>query len=164
MYPVGSLNRKETGNDQEVQRRKTANGNQCTQIRQPFSNYSTNRSRTNNGKSMAERCRMARLRGIKSRVQFSDNPETIVQQQKNWFSVDFSKSVDHGIPIPIFQTAFCWKNKKRNFSRTKSRVWNSVYTAKTSLFSAFFETEKIFLLKWKGFFSETTVKCPEKRW
>ena len=40
-------------------------------------------SRANNGKSMAERCRMEKLKVYKSRVQFSDNPETIVQQQKN---------------------------------------------------------------------------------
>ena len=119
-------NRKETGNDQEVQRRRKAGGNQCRQSRSKHcSNFSTNRSRSNNGKSMVEKCRMARLRGIKSRVQFSDNPATIVQQQKNWFFVDFSKSVDHGIPIQIFQTAFCWKNK----NGISGRVQNSVYTA-----------------------------------
>ena len=60
--------------------------------------------------------------GYKSRVQNPDNPVTIVQQQNNWFFAVFSKIVDHCILIRIFQTAFCWKNKKRNFSRTKSRV------------------------------------------
>ena len=34
------------------------------------------------GVSMAERCQMEKLKGHKSRVQNSDNPETIVQQQK----------------------------------------------------------------------------------
>ena len=77
-------NRKETRNDQEVQRRKKAGGNQCTQRWRNYCiNCSTNRSWTNSGKSMAERCRMEKLKGYKSRVQFSDNPETIVQQQKN---------------------------------------------------------------------------------
>ena len=123
-------NRKETRNDQEVQRRKKDGGNQCTQRRHNHcSNYNTNRSWTNNDKSMAERCRMARLKSSKSRVQFSDNPVTIVQQQKNWFFAVFSKIVDHCILIRIFHTASCLEIKKRNFSRTKGRVWNSVYTA-----------------------------------
>ena len=86
-----------------LHRKKTAGGNQSAQSRSNYcTNCSNDRSRTNNDKSMAEKCRMARLRGIKSRVQFSDNPVTLVQQQKNWFFVDFSKSVDHCILIRIF--------------------------------------------------------------
>ena len=44
-----------------------------------------------------------------------------------------------------------------------NQLWSSFrYLAKTSLFSAFFETEKIFLLNRKDFFSETNAICPEK--
>ena len=38
------------------------------------------------------------------------------------------------------------------------------YLAKISLFSAFLKTEKNFLLNRKDRHSETTEKCPQKRW
>ena len=37
------------------------------------------------------------------------------------------------------------------------------YLAKPSLISAFLNTEKIFLLNRKDFFSETNAKCPPKQ-
>ena len=61
-----------------------AKGNRSMPERSRYcSDCSTARSRTNNDKSMVERCCMARLKGCKRRVQFSDRPETFVQQQKN---------------------------------------------------------------------------------
>ena len=45
-----------------------------------------------------------------------------------------------------------------------SEKWSSLrQTAKISLFSAIFETEKIFQLKQMDFFSETNAICPEKQ-
>ena len=44
-------------------------------------------------KSMAERCRMARLKGIKSRVQFSDNPTS----RYGFFQADFCEKIKNGI-------------------------------------------------------------------
>ena len=41
---------------------------------------------------MVEKCRMPKLKGYKKRVQFSDNPVTIVQQQKIDFLLFFQKS------------------------------------------------------------------------
>ena len=46
-----------------------------------------------------------------------------------------------------------------------SEKWSSLrYLAKISLFSAFLKTENTFLLNRKDRHSETTEKCPQKRW
>ena len=128
------------------------------------------------------------LWGIKSGVQFSDNPVTIVQQQKNWFFVDFSKTSTMAYRYRFFRLPFAGKIKNgisagpkvvseipytlqlnsKNSPKLKwlqvNELWSSFrYLAKTSLFLAFLKTEKNFLLNRKDFFSEINAKCPEKQ-
>ena len=99
---------------------KKAGGNQCTQRwRNHCTNCSTNRSKTNNGKSMAERCRMPKLKGYKSRVQFSDNPVTIVQQKKKLIFCCFFKNRRPLHPYTDFSYCLLQEKYKTEFQQNQ---------------------------------------------
>ena len=73
-------------------------------------------------RQITERCRMARLRGIKSRVQFSDNPVTIVQQKKKLIFCCFFKNRRPLHPYTDFSYCLLQEKYKTEFQQDSKVV------------------------------------------